>query len=159
MDDSLTMPFPDGVRRATLADIPALVAIENVCFPGNRLDHRRFQYLLTVANAVTLVDDFHGVQRGYVMLLLRRNSVTARLYSIATNPAHARCGVAARLVDAAEELLRAHGYLRQRLEIRADNPASLALFQRRGYRAFGRHLDYYHDGMDAIRLERQWVRL
>lgn len=149
-------PAGDGIRRATLGDIPALVAIENACFPGNRLDRRRFRYLLTMANAVTLVDEVHGVQRGYVMLLLRRNSVVVRLYSIATNPAYTRCGVAARLVDAAEHLLRAHGYLSQRLEIRADNRASLALFQGRGYRVFGRHLDYYHDGMDAIRLERKW---
>lgn len=152
----MTRSHSIGIRLATLTDIPALVAIENACFPGNRLDQRRFQYLLTVANAVTLVDDFHGVQRGYAMLLLRRNCTVARLYSIATDPAHTRCGVAARLVEAAEQWSRAHGCLRQRLEIRADNHASLALFQHRGYRAFGRYQGYYHDGMDAIRLERHW---
>ena len=150
------MSLSAGIRRATLADIPALVAIENACFPGNRLDHRRFQYLLTVANAVTLVEEREDVLRGYVMLLLRRNSPIARLYSIATNPAQVRCGVAARLIEAAEDFLRAHGYRCQRLEIRADNHASLSLFRWRGYHPFGRYTSYYDDGTDAIRLERHW---
>jgi ribosomal protein S18 acetylase RimI-like enzyme len=51
-----------------------------------------------------------------------------------------------------------HGYTRLRLEIRADNAASLALFKRRGYRRFGRHAGYYHDGMDAVRLEKALQR-
>lgn len=152
----MNAPQASAVRPAALADIAALLAIENACFPGNRLDRRRFRYLLSRAHAVTLVEAPHGVPRGYVMLLLRRDSPLARLYSIATDPAHARCGVGARLLDAAERLLREGGYLGQRLEIRADNRASLALFEGRGYRAFGRYPAYYHDGMDAIRLERQW---
>jgi len=62
-------------------------------------------------------------------------------------------GVGARLVDAAERQARAHGYTCLRLEIRADNAASLALFRGRGYREFGHHAGYYHDGMDALRLQ------
>jgi ribosomal-protein-alanine N-acetyltransferase len=146
---------PDGaIRLATPGDIAALVAIENASFPGDRLDRRRFRYLLTKANSVTVVDVDGAVMRGYVMLLLRAGWRGARVYSVATHPAHLGCGVAARLLTEAEHWAAAHGCVEVRLEVRTDNAASLALFRKRGYVAFGRHGAYYHDGMDALRLRR-----
>lgn len=147
-----------GIRRATPDDVAALVDIEHASFAGNRLDLRRFRYLLATAHSALLVDAQGGQLRGYVLLLFRANSTIARLYSIATHPGHVGCGVASSLVDAAERLARAHGLTCLRLEIRADNAASLALFGRRGYREFGRHAAYYHDGMDALRLQKPLAR-
>jgi len=143
-----------GIRPATPGDIAALVAIENASFPGDRLDRRRFRYLLTEANSVTFVDVDGAAVRGYILLLLRTGWRGARVYSIATHPAHLGCGVAARLLTAAERWAAAHGCVQVRLEVRADNAASLALFRGRGYVAFGSHAAYYHDGMDAQRLRR-----
>lgn len=147
-----------AIRHATLDDVAALVGIEDASFPGNRLDRRRFRYLLATAHSALLVDagDDSSLERihGYVLLLFRANSTIARLYSIATHPAHLGRGVGTRLVDAAERQARARGYTCLRLEIRADNAASLALFRGRGYREFGRHAAYYHDGMDALRLQK-----
>lgn len=145
---------PASIRRATLDDVAALVGIEDASFPGNRLDRRRFRYLLEQAHCALLVDADDDTLRGYVLLLFRANSTIARLYSIATHPAHLGRGVGARLVDAAERQARALGHTCLRLEIRADNAASLALFRRRGYREFGRHAAYYHDGMEALRLQK-----
>ncbi|MBB6136360.1 ribosomal protein S18 acetylase RimI-like enzyme [Massilia aurea] len=143
-----------GIRPATPGDIAALVAIENASFPGDRLDRRRFRYLLREANSVTFVDVDGAAVRGYILLLLRTGWRGARVYSIATHPAHLGCGVAARLLTAAERWAAAHGCVQVRLEVRADNAASLALFRGRGYVAFGSHGAYYHDGMDALRLRR-----
>ena len=143
-----------ALRRATLADIPQLLAIENLCFAGNRLGARNFRHMLRHAHGVTLVETCGGRLRGYVLLLFRSNSKLTRVYSIATHPEHAGRGVAARLLGAAEALVREHGYTGQRLEIREDNRASLSLFGAHGYRIFGRYPAYYHDGMDALRLEK-----
>ena len=44
-----------------------------------------------------------------------------------------------------------------RLEVRRDNPASLSLFRRHGYRQFKEVLDYYEDHMDALRFEKRLV--
>lgn len=143
-----------GIRPATPGDIAALVAIENASFPGDRLDRRRFRYLLTQANSVTFVDVDGAVVRGYILLLLRTGWRGARVYSIATHPDHLGCGVAARLLTAAEHWAAAHGCVEVRLEVRTDNAASLALFRKRGYVAFGRHGAFYHDGMDALRLRK-----
>jgi len=143
-----------GIRPATPGDIAALVVIENASFPGDRLDRRRFRYLLTEANSVTFVDVDGAAVRGYILLLLRTGWRGARVYSIATHPAHLGCGVAARLLTAAERWAAAHGCVEVRLEVRADNATSLALFRGRGYVAFGSHAAYYHDGIDALRLRR-----
>ena len=153
--DVSTNDYTDSaIRLATTGDIAALVAIENASFPGDRLDRRRFRYLLTEANSVTFVDVDGAAVRGYILLLLRTGWRGARVYSIATHPAHLGCGVAARLLTAAERWAAAHGCVEVRLEVRADNAASLALFRGRGYVAFGSHAAYYHDGMDAQRLRR-----
>jgi len=153
--DVTIQAFADSaIRLATPHDIAALVAIENASFPGNRLDRRRFRYLLTQANSVTFVDVDGAVLRGYILMLLRTGWRGARIYSVATHPAHLGCGVAARLLTAAEHWAAAHGCAEVRLEVRTDNAASLALFRGRGYVVFGRHGAYYHDGMDALRLRR-----
>jgi ribosomal protein S18 acetylase RimI-like enzyme len=150
-----TQAFADSaIRLATPHDIAALVAIENASFPGDRLDRRRFRYLLTQANSVTFVDVDGAAVRGYIMLLLRTDWRGARIYSVATHPAHLGCGVAARLLTAAERWAEAHGCVEVCLEVRTDNAASLALFRKRGYVVFGRYGAYYHDGMDALRLRR-----
>ena len=153
--DVTTRSFADGaIRLAITSDIAALVAIENASFPGDRLDRRRFHYLLTQANSVTFVDVDGAAVRGYIMLLLRTDWRGARIYSVATHPAHLGCGVAARLLTAAERWAAANNCMEVRLEVRTDNAPSLALFRGRGYVAFGRHGAYYHDGMDALRLRR-----
>ena len=86
--------------------------------------------------------------------LVRRLAAAKARALAATHPAHLGCGVAARLLTAAERWAAVHGCVEVRLEVRADNAASLALFRKRGYVAFGRHAAYYHDGMDALRLRR-----
>ena len=38
---------PVGVRQATLADVPALVLLEQQCFSTDRLTARRFKHYVT----------------------------------------------------------------------------------------------------------------
>ncbi len=57
------------IRSATLNDLSELGRIENLSFETDRFSRRSFRYLLTKANAKTLVDEQEGQIRGYVMLL------------------------------------------------------------------------------------------
>ena len=52
---------------------------------------------------------------------------------LAVDPAYRRRGYGARLVQAAEELLRGEGIRIIAALVEGDNPASLALFERCGY--------------------------
>ncbi|HOB63157.1 MAG TPA: GNAT family N-acetyltransferase/peptidase C39 family protein [Candidatus Competibacteraceae bacterium] len=143
------------LRHATLDDLPALLAIENRCFDTDRISRRSFRHLLTHGNAITLLDECDGQTRGYVLLLFSQGTSMARLYSIAVHPNHARHGLGDRLLEAAEAASVERDCVSMRLEIRRDNPSSLSLFRRHGYRQFKEVLDYYEDHMDALRFEKR----
>ena len=142
------------IRTARLSDIPALFELEQRCFATDRLSRRQFRYMLTRANALTLVEEHRGAVRGYVLLLFSRGTSMARLYSIAVDPAARGRGVGRALVEACEEAARGRDCATLRLEIRKDNADSIGLFTALGYRRFGEYQGYYEDYMDAWRFEK-----
>lgn len=149
------LPQTVMLRQATLDDLPALLDIENHCFNTDRLSRRSFRHLLTRGNAVTLLEEEAKRSRGYVLLLFSRGTSMARLYSIAVHPDFARHKIGDRLLEAAEAAALEHDCVSMRLEVRRDNPPSLKLFHRHGYRQFKEVLDYYEDHMDALRFEKR----
>ena len=154
-DDGL-VPASATIREASVQDVDALVALEQAAFQGDRISRRQFRYLLTRGHARTLVAP-GPVGRGllgYVMLLFSRGTSLARLYSIAVSEAARGMGLGRELVRAAEEVARRNGCADLRLEVRRDNPASLALFRGMGFREFGTIEDYYEDHMGALRLQK-----
>ncbi|HRP76875.1 MAG TPA: peptidase C39 family protein, partial [Rhodocyclaceae bacterium] len=153
-DETRSGVRPITIRRAQLSDIPALLALEQRCFLGDRLTRRQFRYMLTKANAVTIVADLDARIAGYVLLLFSRGTSMARLYSVAVDPDARGQAIAHSLVEAAEEEARERECACVRLEIRKDNTASTRLFERRGYRRIGEYDDYYEDHMDAWRYEK-----
>ncbi|MEZ5583381.1 MAG: GNAT family N-acetyltransferase/peptidase C39 family protein [Candidatus Competibacteraceae bacterium] len=142
------------LRKATLDDLDALVALENCSFSSDKLSRRRFRYMLTKANATTLVALVSGRLLGYVLVLFSRGTSMARLYSIAVDPDCRGRDIGSLLVQAAEAAAIEHGCVSMRLEVRRDNPASLGLFNRQGYKPFKEVLGYYEDRMDALRFEK-----
>ncbi len=143
------------IRPAKLADIPALVAIENRSFETDRLSQRSFRYLLSRGHAATMVElGEAGDIRGYSMVLFSRGTSLARLYSIAVDPAHRGKGLGTVLLRAAEVAARDHGAAFMRLEVREDDPATQQLYRNEGYRKFAVQHHYYDDDVDAIRMEK-----
>lgn len=143
------------IRPASLRDLDALLDLENRCFETDRLSRRSFRHLLTKANAVTLVHEQDARVQGYVMVLFNAGTSLARLYSIAVDPQWRGRGIASALVQAAENAALEADRLYMRLEVRRDNTASIALFERLGYRRFGTYADYYEDHMEALRMEKR----
>jgi len=143
------------IRRATLNDLDALLAIEDRCFETDRLSRRSFRHLLSRGHAATLVEEDGGRICGYVMVLFNAGTSLARLYSIAVDPECRGGGAGRRLALAAEAAAREEDRAYMRLEVRRDNEASLALFRVLGYRQFGVYSDYYEDHMEALRFEKR----
>lgn len=148
------LPAP-VIRPARLDDVPALVRIEERAFAADRLTRRSFHRMLTRAHAKCLVAEHDGAIVGYALVLLRRGTSLARLYSLAVDPDRRSLGVGRALLAAAERAATAADALFLRLEVRADNEAAISLYQRAGYRTFGRYLDYYEDHAEALRLEKR----
>ncbi len=142
------------IRPACLDDLDALVGIENRCFDTDRISRRNFRYLLTKANAATLVDEDAAVVRGYAMLLFNTGTSLARMYSYAVDPPYQGQGIGQELVQASEALALEHDCVSLRLEVRRDNAASIGLFEKSGYRYLEAVPDYYEDHAEALRFEK-----
>lgn len=142
------------IRAASVRDLETLLELENRCFDTDRLSRRSFRYLLTKANAATLVYEEGGAVRAYAMALFNAGTSLARLYSIAVDPALRGRGVARALVQALEAAALEADRAYMRLEVRRDNRGSIGLFKSLGYRPFGTYDDYYEDHMGALRFEK-----
>ena len=146
------------IRTASLADLDALVAIENICFETDRLSRRNFRYMITKANAELLVEEGSDSKvSGYVLVLFHSGTSLARLYSIAVLPQYQGQGIGKKLMSAAESAALENECVYMRLEVRQDNSDSISLYERMGYHSIGAYHDYYQDHMDAVRMEKRLV--
>ena len=140
-----------AIRRAIPADLDALVSMEDRAFSADRISRRSMRRLLASASALVLVLEEKRAIAGYALLLMRRGSHAGRLYSIAVDPDETGKGAGFRLLMAVEDHAGNAGIGRITLEVREDNASAIALYERSGYRQFGRHEGYYADGMAALR--------
>lgn len=144
------------IRQAKDRDIRALIDIENRAFRTDRFTPRSFRYLLSEANAVTLVDEDKSRRiRGYTMVLFHDGTSLARLYSLAVDPRDQGKGLGRALLRASFETAVKHGAAYMRLEVREDDKQTQALYQSEGFRPFGTHPQYYEDEVSAIRMEKK----
>lgn len=153
-----------GIRRAEMADIPALLAIEEQSFATDRMTQRNFRYAIRQAKGVVLVAyrQVPKVQEAslahqpgaYGVVGFHAGTPFARLTSFAVAPDKRGQGLGRSLLAALEKATANHGSRGMRLEVRADNAAAIALYTAAGYRRFSVYPDYYEDGMAALRLEK-----
>lgn len=143
---------PVEVRRALPGDLDTLLALELAGFQSDRLSRRSLRRLLGRPTAITIVAVAEGRIVGYAMLLFRRGSAKARLYSLARSQNVAGRGIGEALLRAAEREAAWRGAVEMRLEVRPDNERAKALYDRLGYRTYARTADYYEDHSDAVRM-------
>lgn len=144
------------IRPATHDDIDALLAIENAVFTTDRISRRSFRALINRPTAETIVaqDEANRIV-GYAMLLFRKGTGLARLYSIGVAPDAKGKGVGKALLAKAEEAAKQHDRFLLRLEVREDNMPAISLYKRSGYRRIGVYEDYYEDHSRALRFEKR----
>ena len=110
--------------------------------------------MVSRAHGQLLVVARDGQLLGYALLLLRRRSTRARLYSIAIAEQARGMGLGQQLLARIEACAVAQRCTHLRLEVRTDNPGALSLYERNGYRRFAQVDDYYADHTSALRLEK-----
>jgi ribosomal protein S18 acetylase RimI-like enzyme len=163
LEDSPSGDLPaaptNTIRRAVATDIDQLLRLEALAFKGDRLSRRSFKRWLKHQGCVFLVSEDQGVLGGYILVILRRGTRLARLYSLAVDPACRGQGLASRLIQLAEQGVRDAGSLYMRLEVAGNNEAAITLYRKLGYTQFGMYRDYYEDHSDALRMEKCVHRL
>jgi [ribosomal protein S18]-alanine N-acetyltransferase len=143
-----------AVRRARAGDLVAIDAIEQTAFTGDRLSRRRLRYHIGSQTSLMLVLVVDRRVVGYSLILLRKGSRRARLYSIAIDPNQPGQGLGRVLLQESEKAAQARGARTMRLEVRSDNARAIGLYERNGYRRFAVVPDYYEDGATAGRFEK-----
>jgi len=147
------------LRRGRRSDLDALAALEREIFKsrlfaGHLISRASFRRLLALPSATLIVAEAKAQIGAYVLLLYRVNSIAARIYSIGVTAHFRRRGLARLLVAAAERDAVRRGRKAMRLEVRADNGGTIALYESSGYRRLGRAPGYYGGRVDALRLEK-----
>ncbi|MDA0379206.1 MAG: N-acetyltransferase [Bacteroidetes bacterium] len=143
------------IRTGRLSDLDDLVRIESTSFRGDRLSRRSFQRFLSQGSGRLLVaESADGRVAGYLMLLVRRSSRRARIYSVAVDPAWRGKGAGTLLLGAALASARELHKEVISLEVRSDNTSARDLYLRQGFELVGTKSGYYEDGCDALLLQR-----
>lgn len=140
------------LRAASEADIDGLLALEQQAFATDRISRRSWRALSTSASAMVLVAQAGDALVGSAVVLLRRGSGVARLYSLAVSAQQRQAGLGRALALRACELARERGCREMRLESRSDNRRAHALFRALGFVPWGAERpSYYADGASAVR--------
>lgn len=142
-------------RVAATDDIDELVALEQECFTLDRLSQRNFHWMVSRANSCLIVAECQEELAGYALLLFHRGTSLARLYSIAVSQAWRGHGLGQRLLEEAQTRALSRNCAWLRLEVRADNPAAISLYEANGYQRFAVVEDYYEDHAEALRYEKR----
>ena len=146
------MPFV-RIRQAKIDDLAMLVQLEER-FPTDRLSRANLGRLLRHGHASVWVCEQDGVLAGNAVVLYRRGTSVARLYSLVVHPDYLRRGIARALLVAAESEAGKRGCRDLRLEVRPDNFPAIRLYRKEGYAVTGAAEKFYEDGTDALRMRK-----
>lgn len=137
-------------RRVGLSMTNDLLALENASFTTDRISRRNLRRLLVSPSAVCMGAFMEGRLVGSVVVLFRRNTRSARIYSLAVSESVRGMGVGRRLLAKAEALARERGCVRMRLEVRMGNLPAIKLYQASGFADSAVIKGYYEDGEHAF---------
>ena len=136
-----------GIRPATRADVPAVVALEAEVFGADAWDERAVTGELEgPGRRFVVAEDLSG----YAVSMTLGDIVD--LQRIAVHPGRRRTGLATALLD---DLLAHTGAAdRMLLEVSERNEAAVAFYTAHGFTRIDVRPRYYRDGSDALVLHR-----
>jgi len=137
------------VRRMTLEDVPAVVALDKLSFTLPWPERSfRFELSDNPASRCWVVEE-EGVIVSMIVAWLLVDE--AHIATIATHPDHRRRGIARNLLTYALRYMSREGAVSSFLEVRESNEAARAMYKSFGFEETGRRRRYYKDnGEDAI---------
>lgn len=143
------------IRRGTRADLPAIVAIENQCFP-DPWPQDLIESYFDDGRAVILVAEH---SEPIAFLIARNESArfggrALHIHDLAVAPAYRRQTVGSSLLSELMGVAGTQKVARIRLEVRVENEAARQFYQHHGFSVVRRVARYYEDGGAALRMER-----
>jgi [ribosomal protein S18]-alanine N-acetyltransferase len=139
------------LRRATVADLDAIMALERASFPTDAWSPAMMREELSSPHGWYVVDEAAGRLVGYAGLRAVQNAKDADVQTIAIAEAGRGRGRGRSLLRALLEEAARRGIDEVFLEVRADNPVAHALYASEGFLEIARKPRYYQpDDVDAV---------
>jgi len=122
-----------------------LYEIEKQCFEQEAFTKQQLAYLIIDHNTIRLAAMVNGEIAGFAItrVNIRRNVTFGHILPIDVAPAYRRKGIAQKLLQEIEAILRERGIKECRLEVRENNAAALNLYRKLGYTKIGILEKYY----------------
>ena len=135
------------IETATLKLLDELYEIEKQSFTREAFTKREIACLLGDYNAIGLVARVNGEIAGFLIARIdvERGRTFGHVLTLDVTPSCRRKGIARKLLDELETLLRQKGAVECLLEVREGNEAAISLYLKLGYRKMGRLEKYYGD--------------
>ncbi len=142
-----------NVRPGVEKDLPAVSAIENLCFlPEVAFSEQALEHLLRHAHTLVAVDkEVVGFVAGVVF------GKTGKAITLDVHPRCRRRKIGSMLMEALEGEFAALGAKVSLLEVSSANQAALALYFALGYRYVAILESYYGPGRDAVSMQKSLV--
>jgi len=136
------MPPALRIRKATAADLPAVMAIEREQF-SNPWSAEHFAAELTNRVAKFYVAESREIARLAGFLIFWRLGSELELHKIAIARACQRRGCGSCLLDFFIRAARSKNCQQALLEVRASNAPAIRLYEKYAFQCIGRRRDYY----------------
>ena len=133
------------IETATITLLDKLFKIEEQCFDQEAFTKRQISYLLTDYNTIALVAKTDSDIAGFIItqVEVEENTEFGHIITINVPPNYRRKGIATKLLQEIEALLKQKGISECRLEVREDNSQAIKLYQSLGYQTIGKLEKYY----------------
>jgi ribosomal-protein-alanine acetyltransferase len=143
------------IEDASVRLLDELYAIEKQCFKQEAFSKRQIGYLLTDYNALSLVARVDGEVAGFIIARIdvEGDSPAGHILTIDVALQHRRKGIATRLLNQIETMLKEKGVRECRLEVREDNAAAIGLYFKLGYKQVAK-LERYYRGAHGLYLRK-----
>lgn len=139
------------LRRATLDDLAAIMAIEQSTFDDDAWSAQNMAAEVRSEHTHYLVAQSEdGRVDGYAGLLAPLGTGQGDIQTIAVVPGARRTGLGRTMMLALHNEARRRGAEEIFLEVRADNPNAQALYESLGYERIDVRKGYYPGGVDAL---------
>jgi ribosomal-protein-alanine acetyltransferase len=135
------------IEDISIRQLDKLYEIEKQCFDKEAFSKQQIAYLIGDYNSIGMAAREGNEIVGFAIARvdIRRNLRFGHILTVDVAPAHRRKGIAQKLLNQIEELLKEKGVSECNLEVRENNAAALSLYEKLGYKKVGKLEKYYGD--------------
>ena len=144
------------IETASIRMLDKFCEIENQCFDQEAFTKQQLAYLLSDYNTIGLVARIDSDIAGFIIsqVEIENDWLYGHIITVNVAPNYRRKGVATRMLQETESILRGKGIAESHLEVREDNSNALKLYQNNGYRKIQRLERYYGNNKHGLFLKK-----